>query len=92
MSRFGRFWEYAILNQVHVSFALFVACLFILFHYVSFDRAIFCKVLTLTYFPPVLLFWHRHLHSKQCCCPSWSLREIAVLPEKETDDKVPPEV
>jgi len=46
-------------------------------------------VLTLTYFPPVLLFWHRRLHSKQCCCPSWSLREIAVLPEKDKDEKVP---
>lgn len=43
-------------------------------------------VLTLTYFPPVLLFWHRRLQSKRCCCPSFGQRELAVAPEGEKLD------
>ena len=41
------------------------------------------KVLTLTYFPPVLLFWHRRLQSKRCCCPTFTAREFAVVPVQE---------
>ena len=44
------------------------------------------EVLTLTYFPPVLLFWHRRLQSKQCCCPGFGQRELAVAPEVEKLD------
>ena len=44
------------------------------------------EVLTLTYFPPVLLFWHRRLQSKRCCCPSFGQRELAVAPEGEKLD------
>ena len=44
------------------------------------------EVLTLTYFPPVLLFWHRRLQSKQCCCPGFGQRELAVAPEGEKLD------
>ncbi|CAK9114195.1 Protein dispatched homolog 1 (Protein chameleon) [Durusdinium trenchii] len=40
-------------------------------------------VLTLTYFPPVLLFWHRRLQAKRCCCPTLKQREFAIVPVDE---------
>ncbi|CAJ1378475.1 unnamed protein product [Effrenium voratum] len=43
-------------------------------------------VLTLTYFPPLLLMWHRRLQSKRCFCPSLTERETSVVPTQ--GDKV----
>mmetsp|Transcript_63841 Transcript_63841/g.149913 ORF Transcript_63841/g.149913 Transcript_63841/m.149913 type:complete len:1002 (-) Transcript_63841:88-3093(-) len=45
-------------------------------------------VLTLVYYPSVVILWHRRLQSKRCCCPGWGQRELAVMPEGGSKEKI----
>ncbi|CAE7924119.1 DISP1 [Symbiodinium necroappetens] len=44
-------------------------------------------VLTLIYYPPVVILWHRRLQSKRCCCPGLTERPTAVVPEGMSKEK-----
>ncbi|CAE7196295.1 DISP1 [Symbiodinium natans] len=46
-----------------------------------------CEVLTLIYFPSVVILWHRRLQSKRCCCPGLSERPTAIVPEGASKEK-----
>ena len=45
------------------------------------------QVLTLIYYPPVVILWHRRLQSKRCCCPGLTERPTAVVPEGMSKEK-----
>ena len=44
-------------------------------------------MLTLVYYPPVVILWHRRLQSKRCCCPGLTERPTAVVPEGMSKEK-----